>query len=130
LRAGAVECYFYTPSQFEWWDDASAGTGNGVNLLFPFGGTDLQALLAAPVVKIDGVTQTQWYTVEVIPADSLKRWRIAFTAGHAPADTKPVTISFLGRRLLLGRIQEDTGPMNPTSRNFEELSAVLQGEEV
>ena len=127
LRGGQVECYFYTANLWRWWSDAPAGTGNGAELNFPFGGTDLQNGVKAPVVKVAGVTQTEWYTVEVIPSDSLKRWRVKFTTGHAP--TGAVTCSFMGRRLLLGRVAEDPSESGPDYLLLA-LGARLEGEEV
>jgi hypothetical protein len=97
-------------------------------LNFPFGGTNLQNAVKAPVVKVAGVVQGGFYTVEAIPGDSLLRWRVAFTAGHAPA-AGLVTSSFLGRRLLLGQIVEDPGESG-SDYSMLNLSTRLEGEEV
>lgn len=127
LKGGQVQCYFYTANLWRWWTDAPAGTGNGSELNFPFGGTDLQSATMAPVVKVAGVVQTQWYVVEVIPADSLKRWRVKFDGGHAP--TGAVTCSFMGRRLLLGSLVADPTESGPDYLMLS-VGALLEGEEV
>lgn len=127
LKGGFVDCYFYTPSYWEWWDDAAAGVGDGVTLLYPFGGRNVQAS-PAPVVKVTGVVQSAYYTIEMAPGDSLARWRVSFAAGHAP--TGAVTVSFLGRRLLLGRLSADPGPWGVPDYGQSTLAVELQGEEV
>jgi len=127
LKGGQVQCYFYTANLWRWWTDAPAGTGNGSELNFPFGGTDLQNAVKAPIVKVATVVQTEWYTVEVIPSDSLKRWRVKFTAGHAP--TAAVTCSFMGRRLLLGGLVADPTEAGP-DYSMLSVGALLEGEEV
>jgi hypothetical protein len=128
LKGGQVQCYFYTANLWRWWTDAPAGTGNGSELNFPFGGTDLQNALVAPVVKVAGAVQSAYFTVEVIPADSLKRWRVKFEGGHAPASGL-VTCSFMGRRLLLGGLVADPTESGPDYL-YLTVGALLEGEEV
>ena len=128
LKGGQVQCYFYTANLWRWWTDAPAGTGDGAELNFPFGGTDLQSATMAPVVKVAGVVQGGFYTVEAIPADSLKRWRVKFDAGHAPAASL-VTCSFMGRRLLLGGLVADPSEGGPDYLLLS-VGALLEGSEV
>ncbi len=127
LKGGQVQCYFYTANLWRWWTDAPAGTGNSSELNFPFGGADLQNAVLAPVVKVAGAVQSAYYTVEVIPSDSLKRWRVKFDSGHAP--TGVVTCSFMGRRLLLGGLVADPTESGPDYL-YLSVGALLEGEEV
>jgi hypothetical protein len=57
LKGGYSDCYFFTPSYWEQWDDAAAGTGDGLKVVFSFGGRSLQTSPAA-VVKVGGVVKT------------------------------------------------------------------------
>ncbi len=76
LRGGFVDCYFYTPSFWEWWADVPAGTGTGNSIVFPFGGRSTQAT-PAPVVKVGGAVQTGNYTIAA-SGDSLARDQVTF----------------------------------------------------
>jgi len=128
LAGGFVEVYFYTGSLWLQWDDVSAGTGDGANLLFPFPGREVYT--DSEVVKVDGVTKTRvtHYNLDYDGGDSLKRERIHFTAGNAPANGKAVTISFLGRRLLIGRMASDVS-IRTISYQRSEFAITLEGEE-
>ncbi len=130
LKGGYLGCYFYTPSYWEWWDDAAAGVGDGIEGHFPFGGCGVQAT-PAPVVKVATVVQSATdYAIAAAAGDSLNRWQVTFAAGHEPAALAAVTISFQGRRLLLGRLASDPGPLGTPGYGVSTLAVELQGEEV
>jgi hypothetical protein len=136
LRGGSVQCYFYTPSPWDWWDDAPAGVGDGTNLLFPFG-CDFLVDLLTPVVKLDGVARPQYdvgvtdpiWTVETLDDDAYNRWAVTFAAAYVPAAGVVVTVSFMGRRLLLGNLIQDPGAISPVDYAELQFSLLLQGEE-
>ena len=77
LKGGFTNCYFYTPSFWEWWDNVAAGTGDGSSILFPFGGRSTQAS-PAPVVKLAGAVQTGNYAIAPAAGDSLMRDQVTF----------------------------------------------------
>lgn len=130
LKGGQSDCYFYTPSYWTWWDGAAAGTGNGTNLLFPFGGRSVLGN-PAPVVTVAGVVKSSAiYVIEQVPGDSLARWRVSFLQGSAPAAGAAVVVAFAGRRLLLGRITSSDIPRGVADYQQMQLSLELQGEEV
>jgi hypothetical protein len=138
LRGGAVSCYFYTPSFWDWWDDAAAGVGDGTVLEFPFGGCDLAADWVVPVVKLDGVARQQYdvgvtdpiWTVATLADDTYNRWAVTFAAGYVPAAGVVVSVCFMGRRLLLGGLSADPGEMAVNRYAGTAFSIQLQGEEV
>lgn len=126
LKAGQVECYFYTPGFWTQWDAVACGTGDGSELHFPVPGRDLQA--GSYTVYDDGVA-TSHYAVAAYGGDSLARWLITFEGGYAPVTGHVITISFRGRRLLLGRLISDPDQSVPGWSKVR-LSVDLEGEEV
>jgi hypothetical protein len=139
LQGGAVQCFFYTPSPWDWWDDAPAGVADGTNLTFPFGGCNLVAIdQLLPVVKLNGTPVPQYavgginpvWTVAALPDDLYNRWAVVFDAGHAPALGSVVQVSFMGCRLLLGQLIADPGEQTVPGYARLQFTVQLQGEEV
>lgn len=103
LQGGAVQCYFYTPSPWDWWDDAPAGVGTGSLYTFPFGGTNLAVDQLLPVVKVNGVVAPQYtggglqWTAAPYFDDPYNRFAVTFVT--PPAAAAVVTVSFMGCRL-------------------------------
>jgi hypothetical protein len=138
LKGGAVQCYFYTPSPWDWWDDAQAGVADGSNLVFPFGGCNLAVDQLLPVVKVNGATVPQYvvgssdpvWTVVELDDDQYNRWAVMFAADYTPAAGSVVQVSFMGRRLLLGQLIADPGEQAVPDYARIQFSIQLQGEEV
>ena len=146
LRGGAVPCFFYTPSPWDWWDAAPAGTGDGSRVLFPFGGCDLATDQATPVVLINGAPLPQFnsdffqvWAIAPIGSDPYNRWQVNFGAGGPPPGPGDVfvpgvgdvvQVSFMGRRLLFGNLIADPGEISNPAYARIQWSLQLQGEEV
>jgi len=119
--------YAYTVNPWRWWTDVSAGIGDGSNLLFFYPGRQVET--GTEVVKVDGATKTAGVDYDMtFPSDANKRGQITFRAGKAPANGKAVTISYRGRRLLLGRLLQDVSVQIDSYQHLK-LSAQFSGEE-
>jgi hypothetical protein len=134
LQGGAVPCYFYTPSPWDWWDDTPAGVGDGGTYTFPFGGSNLALDQLLPIVMVNHVPIPQYgtdglhWTVAPVTDDEYNRFAVTFAT--APASGAVVTVSFMGCRLLLGNLIADPGEVTVSDYARVQFTLQLQGEEV
>lgn len=117
----------YTVDPWKWWESVSLGNGTGTEDEFPVPGRQHEA--GTEVVKVDGTTQTvnTDYTMST-ESTGLKRSVVTFQPGHEPGSGKAVTISFRGKRLLLGRFTSDP-TVSVTGWKKLGISATFSGEE-